>query len=140
METRYQAVVAAVEHAISEADPIGLLEGGAPADEYNPEIGTIVSRVVNAQSVEEVTTVSRGVPALVRRRHCPYPPRIRSTSGQDLEGSTRIPKERLTPNSRVMPPSGRARGAAANRRSGSNWRWSGPPMSNLGHVSTFPPF
>jgi len=57
METRYQAVVAAVEHAISEADPVGLLEGGAPADEYSPEIGTIVSRVVNAQSVEEVTTV-----------------------------------------------------------------------------------
>ena len=56
-ETRYQAVVAAVEHAINEADPIGLLEGGAPADEYSPEIGTIVPRLVNAQSVDEVTAV-----------------------------------------------------------------------------------
>lgn len=57
METPYQGLVAAVERAIEEADPIGLLEGGAPADEYGPEIGTIVSRAVKAQSVEEVTTV-----------------------------------------------------------------------------------
>ena len=57
MDSRYQAVVAAVEDAINEADPVALLEGGAPADEYGPEVGTIVPRVVNAQSVEEVTTV-----------------------------------------------------------------------------------
>ena len=37
--------------------PLGLLEGGAPADEYGPEIGTIVPRVMNSQSIEEVTTV-----------------------------------------------------------------------------------
>ena len=42
MKTRYQALVAAVERAINDADPIGLLRGGAPADEYGPEIGTIV--------------------------------------------------------------------------------------------------
>jgi hypothetical protein len=30
METPYQALVAAIERAIDEADPIGLLEGGAP--------------------------------------------------------------------------------------------------------------
>jgi hypothetical protein len=57
MKARYQRLVAAVERAIDDADPIGLLEGGAPADEYGPEIGTIVPRVMNAQSVEEVTTV-----------------------------------------------------------------------------------
>lgn len=57
METRYQALVAAVERAINETDPMGLLEGGAPADEYSPEIGTIVPRIVNAQSVDEVTTI-----------------------------------------------------------------------------------
>ena len=57
METPRQALVAAVERAIDDADPIGLLEGGAPANEYGPEIGTIVPRVMNAQSVEEVTTV-----------------------------------------------------------------------------------
>jgi hypothetical protein len=57
MTACYQSLVAAVSRAIDDADPIGLLEGGAPADEYGPEIGTIVPRVVNAQSVEEVTTV-----------------------------------------------------------------------------------
>jgi hypothetical protein len=57
MKARYQSLVADVARAIDDADPIGLLEGGAPADEYGPEIGTIVPRVVNAQSVEEVTTV-----------------------------------------------------------------------------------
>lgn len=57
MKARYQSLVAAVARAIDDADPIGLLEGGAPADEYGPEIGTIVPKVVNAQSVEEITTV-----------------------------------------------------------------------------------
>jgi hypothetical protein len=57
METPYQALVAAVEWAINEADPIGLLEGGAPADEYSPEIGTIVPRVVNAQNADEVAAI-----------------------------------------------------------------------------------
>jgi hypothetical protein len=50
-------VAAAVERAINDADPIGLLEGGAPADEYGPEIGTIVPRVMNAQSVDEIAAV-----------------------------------------------------------------------------------
>jgi len=57
METPHQSLVAAVEQAIDDADPTGLLEGGAPAGEYAPEIGTIVVRVLNAHSVEEVTTV-----------------------------------------------------------------------------------
>ena len=57
MKARYQSFVVAVERAIADSDPIGLLEGGAPADEYGPEIGTIVPRVLNAQSVEEVTSV-----------------------------------------------------------------------------------
>jgi hypothetical protein len=50
-------VAEAVERAINEADPIGLLESGAPADEYSPEIGTIVPKVVDAQSVDEITAV-----------------------------------------------------------------------------------
>ncbi len=57
MERRYKALLTAVERAIHDADPIGLLEGGAPADEYSPEIGTIVPRVGNAQSVDEITAV-----------------------------------------------------------------------------------
>ena len=50
-------MIAAVERAINDADPIGLLQGGAPADEYGSEIGTIVRRVVNAQSVDEIAAV-----------------------------------------------------------------------------------
>ena len=57
IKARYRALVAAVERAINEADPIGLLEGGAPADEYSSEAGTIVPRVVNAQNVDEITAV-----------------------------------------------------------------------------------
>jgi hypothetical protein len=57
MQTRYETLVAAVERAINDADPIGLIEGGAPADEYSPEIGTIVPRLVNAQNVDDVTAV-----------------------------------------------------------------------------------
>lgn len=57
METRYQVLVAAVERAINEADPIGLLEAGAPRDEYGPEIGAILPRIVNAQRSEDVTDV-----------------------------------------------------------------------------------
>jgi hypothetical protein len=53
----YRSLVAAVERAINDADPIGLLKGGAPADEYSSEIGTIVPRVVNVQSVDEITSV-----------------------------------------------------------------------------------
>ena len=37
MKARYQSFVAAVERAIDDADPIGLLEGGAPADEYRSD-------------------------------------------------------------------------------------------------------
>jgi hypothetical protein len=57
MERRYKALATAVERAINDADPIGLLEGGAPTDEYSPEIGTIVPRVGNAQSVDDITAV-----------------------------------------------------------------------------------
>lgn len=57
MDTRYQALVAAVERAISGADPIGLLEGGAPTDEYTPEIGTILPRIANAKQPDDVTDV-----------------------------------------------------------------------------------
>ena len=42
LDIRYQDLVAAVERAINEADPIGLLAGGAPSDEYAPETGTIL--------------------------------------------------------------------------------------------------
>ena len=60
MDTRYQDLVAAVERAINEADPIGLLAGGAPSDEYAPEIGTIVPLLANAHRPDDVTGVLHG--------------------------------------------------------------------------------
>jgi hypothetical protein len=51
---RYDELVAAVKAAVDAADPIGLLELGAPIDEYEPEIGTIVPRVAKAADVAEV--------------------------------------------------------------------------------------
>jgi hypothetical protein len=50
-------LVAAIERAINEADPIGLLEIGAPTDEYGPEIGTIVPRMPSAQQLDDVIDV-----------------------------------------------------------------------------------
>jgi hypothetical protein len=57
MDKRYQVLAAAIERAINEADPIGLLQGGAPADEYGSEIGTILPRIANAKRPDDVTDV-----------------------------------------------------------------------------------
>jgi hypothetical protein len=40
--------------AINETDPIGLLEIGAPSDEYAPEIGTIVPRLASVDRLDDV--------------------------------------------------------------------------------------
>ena len=57
MKTRYQVLVAAVERAINDADPIRLLELGAPSDEYAPEIRTIVPRLATVTQLDDVTAV-----------------------------------------------------------------------------------
>lgn len=67
MKARYQVLVAAVERAINDADPIGLLELGAPSDEYAPEIGTIVPRLASVKRLNDVTAIARGVHPLVWR-------------------------------------------------------------------------
>ena len=36
---------------VTEEDPIGLIRLGAPADEYDPEIGTILPRLKEASSI-----------------------------------------------------------------------------------------
>jgi hypothetical protein len=68
----YRDLVAAVERAINEADPIGLLAGGAPSDEYAPEIGTIIPLLANAHR----PTVAEAFAAAPDRdrpsRQCPY--------------------------------------------------------------------
>ena len=100
MKTAYEMLVAAVERAINEADPIGLLDLGAPSDEYAPEIGTIVPRLVNAQRVDEVTAVLEeefrgwfGDDTASPRQAYEAPAR------RDLGSSTRTPKELLTRSS-----------------------------------------
>jgi hypothetical protein len=48
------------EKGYREADPITLLEGGAPSDEYAPEIGTIIPLLANAHRPDDVTGVLHG--------------------------------------------------------------------------------
>jgi hypothetical protein len=45
------------EAAINKVDPIGLLNIGCPADEYDLEIGTVLPRLSSARSVEDVETI-----------------------------------------------------------------------------------
>ena len=54
---QYQALVAAVKAAVDTADPIGLLRFGAPSDEYDPEVVTIVPRVVKAEDISHVRRI-----------------------------------------------------------------------------------
>ena len=53
----YKELRASVQKAINSADPIGLIANGSPRDEYDPEIGTILPRLQDADSVEQIATV-----------------------------------------------------------------------------------
>jgi len=64
---RYQDLVAAVERAINDADPIGLLADGAPSDEYASEIGTIIPLLANAHRPD---ILAAGFCAQTRVRLC----------------------------------------------------------------------
>ena len=57
MDTNQEILVAAVQRAINEADPVGLLHIGAPSDEYSPEVGTIVPRLASAERLDNVAAV-----------------------------------------------------------------------------------
>lgn len=46
-----------VATAIDDADPIGLLQSGAPGDEYSTEIATIVPRVARSRAADEVVDI-----------------------------------------------------------------------------------
>lgn len=43
-----------VKEAIDKCDPIGLLNTGAPEDEYDSEIEEIAKKVVDCRNVEEI--------------------------------------------------------------------------------------
>lgn len=46
---RYTAAFQEVKRVLDERDPIGLLAGGAPADEYDPEVADLVRLVLRPQ-------------------------------------------------------------------------------------------
>jgi hypothetical protein len=61
-------VLAAVEAAVNAVDPEGLLAGGAPADEYDPEVKDLAKRILagselNRQLVQTVWSHWFGVPS-----------------------------------------------------------------------------
>jgi len=56
-EAKYDALVAAVTRAINDADPMGLLELGAPADEYEQEVHTIIPRLGTAADASGVARI-----------------------------------------------------------------------------------
>lgn len=56
-KVKFAALREAVSEALREADPIGLLQEGAPADEYDPEIGTILPRLRAAESAADVQRI-----------------------------------------------------------------------------------
>ena len=50
----------AVAAAIADADPIRLLQLGAPGDEYDQEVAAILPGLKHASSVEDVCRIIRG--------------------------------------------------------------------------------
>ena len=42
---------------LTTGDPIGLIRDGAPPDEYSPEAGTILPRLVGAASLDELREI-----------------------------------------------------------------------------------
>ncbi len=54
---RYLMLRVAVSEALSQADPEGFLEMGAPPDEYDPEVSTILPRLSGATGVEDVALI-----------------------------------------------------------------------------------
>jgi hypothetical protein len=56
-DTRRRALAEAVARAIDEADPIGLLATGAPADEYAQEVDTILPRLPSANGIDDVVVI-----------------------------------------------------------------------------------
>lgn len=53
----FHALREIVSRALNEADPLGLLRMGAPEDEYDPEVDTILPRLRGAASEADVRTI-----------------------------------------------------------------------------------
>jgi hypothetical protein len=61
LSERYQEFLASVSRAIAEADPIGLVKGGAPADEYETEVAKLLPKLARATSIADVEQAVREI-------------------------------------------------------------------------------
>jgi hypothetical protein len=50
---QYDLAFALVREAVAQWDPLGLIGGGAPADEWDAEVARLLPRLQRARSVEE---------------------------------------------------------------------------------------
>ncbi len=57
LEAEYGALYVEVSRLVREADPIRLISRGAPDDEYDPEVSTILPRLREAKSPEDVQRI-----------------------------------------------------------------------------------
>ena len=57
MRTReqYDQAVAICRNAIAQWDPLALLSGGAPADEYDSEVSSLVPKLRDARTASDVS-------------------------------------------------------------------------------------
>jgi hypothetical protein len=56
-KAQFAALREAVSQALRDADPIGLIQGGAPLDEYDPEVGTVLPRLQGVTSSGDVQRI-----------------------------------------------------------------------------------
>jgi hypothetical protein len=56
-QRKYARLLEAVSQAVDRADPMGLLAMGCPADEFGPEVGTIVPRLKTAKNAQDVRAI-----------------------------------------------------------------------------------
>jgi len=56
-KAQFVALREAVSQALRDADPLRLIRRGAPLDEYDPEVGTVLPRLRGATSCGDVRTI-----------------------------------------------------------------------------------
>jgi hypothetical protein len=57
LKAEYGGLYSDVSHLLREADPIGLIAMGAPHDEYEPEVSTLLPRLHEANAAGDVQRI-----------------------------------------------------------------------------------
>jgi hypothetical protein len=57
LKQQYRELFEAVSSALHESDPMGLIKLGCPSDEYEPEVGTVLPRLKDAQNANDVQRI-----------------------------------------------------------------------------------